>query len=131
VKETLEGKGRQFGSPGAKRKQLLIQERLHLLFNAGELEQNILSHYLLVSAPHREQWLQQLDLLDDDFMDFNMLPSRLEKFPPGWVVFADQGFQGMAQYYRFLNSQIAPLFLDGRDQFDVSEVMEDCIKCNK
>ena len=54
---------------------------------------------------------------------------RLAKIPPGKHILADRGFSTCAPSYPNLNNQMCPYFLDGRNQFYISEISEDRVKC--
>jgi hypothetical protein len=67
--------------------------------------------------------------LDENEIKLIFIPVRLGKIAPGFYILADRGFSSCAPSYPYLNGQITPFFLDGRDQFSEEEISTDRTKC--
>ena len=120
----------------SKLEQLRMHERIHQLYVDQELtRKNLFSHYLHCTAIPRKRWIAQLEAILEAQRNGNgdvqivFLQTRLGKIPPGWYILADRGFSGCAPSYPYLNAQLTPFFLDGRDQFDAEEISVDRTKC--
>ena len=140
ITKAQEGVLNDIGGPNenvdCKLEQLKLHERLHLLYEGGELTRvNLMSHYLHCTATARRRWITQIKAVLERFganereVKIVYHRTRLGKIPPGWYVLADRGFSSCAPSYPYLNGQLTPFFLDGRDQFEEYEISIDRIKC--
>jgi hypothetical protein len=134
--ERLEKKVLQSGpneSPEAKLIQLRRHQRLHDQYQNGNLRSCLLFEHLRVTENLRTDMLRVLKGLPLKGLDGERLPKferkRLGKFPPGWAILADRGFANDATRYPNMNVQMTPSFLSGRDQFTLSELSSDMVKC--
>ena len=128
-------------SPEAKLVQLRRHQRLH--DQSGNLRSCLLSEYLKITETLRNDMLhvlrgQPLKGLNGEKLSTAekkkrlkelRLPTRLGKFPPGWAILADRGFANDATRYPNMNVQMTPSFLSGRNQFTLSELSSDMVKC--
>tara|TARA_B100000513_G_scaffold11683_1_gene4869 strand:+ start:984 stop:3107 length:2124 start_codon:yes stop_codon:yes gene_type:complete len=110
------------------RKQLQRHQNLHEAFMRGDLPLSMLSYYLHCF----EKW--RLDLLnainEGSFVVLtNFCPTRLSKFPVGWVVLADRGFAYDALKYPNFNIHVTPAFVNKRSQFTYEELQKDLKVC--
>jgi hypothetical protein len=117
--------------PERKLLQLERHQRLHVQFESGNVEYCLLAYYLLVMTDVR---LQQIKILKGKVKKADMIASvtyrtRLSKCPHDRSVLADKGFAKTALYYEFLNEQLTPSFIDGRNQFTKDEISADLVKC--
>ena len=58
-----------------------------------------------------------------------MIKSRLGKIHPGWMILADRGFKDDAYLYPNFNHHLTPHFIQGREQFESTELHTDRIIC--
>ena len=130
-------------SPETKLIQLRRHQRLHRAYVKGTLHSCLFSEYLEVTKGLRTDMIKVLrgkplegpdgeELSPDERknrLSELRLPLRLGKFPPGWAILADRGFANDSTRYPNMNVQMTPSFLSGRDQFTLSELSSDMVKC--
>ena len=125
------------GGPDAtvqvKKEQLELHNRLHDLYTYGKLWPYLLSFYLHESTPYRSNLLKYFANPEDAILltDFatSICPSRLAKFPTGWIILADRGFSKDAYLYPNMNRHITPTFLAHQSQFTSGEISRDRVIC--
>ena len=105
-------------------KQLTRHNRLHAMYESGQLKKCHFSFYLHFMADTRAKLLEGL-LGNDPIGERLRLPTRLLKIPPDALVLSDRGFAEDAILYPNINGHLTPAFVGGRPQFEVEEVHGD------
>ena len=96
-------------------------ERLHKLYEAGELKECTLSYYLYHTQDLRRNMRKRLYGVVNNERNPLGLRTRLAKLPAGYNVVSDRSFAHDAPKYPNLNAHITPHFLAGRKQFQKEE----------
>ena len=94
--------------------QLERHQRLHILYELGELEKCLLSYFLLETEPDRLKLLRWMgsnlaeNIVMPDLKDIKEIALRLVKIPERYGVGADKGFTGIEKFLPNCNDADTP-----------------------
>jgi 5'-3' exonuclease len=130
--ELLDGKDTPDESVENKLYQLQVLHKLDECFVRKEMDNCLLSFYLMHTRKQRAVMKNQLEValnLNRSKRDLHWTTERLSKLLAEYSSLADRGFAGCSPDYPNFNGVRHPSFLHGRDQFSFEEVMMDRDDC--